>query len=179
VPRRAVLLAIVTIVLLGACTSNSPKSASSAATPPAAGAGLRCLADDHGLNVVQLGWGFCYPATWKFREREVSSTAPTGVDTTLDIVGDQGFFGFMIIGSYDRNGAASLNAWLAANAPDDQDATAITWGNAKEAVQVTGQLKRYAMTGGRVYLLNEREGAGNLDLDAEMSKRLANWSFSF
>jgi hypothetical protein len=179
VPRLAALLAIVTIVLLGGCTTNSPNQPASSATPPPAGAGLHCQADDHGLNVVQLGWGFCYPATWKFREREVSSPAPTGVDTTLDIVGDQGFFGFMIIGSYDRNGAATLKAWLAANAPDDQDATAIAWGNALEAVQVTGQLKRYAMTAGRVYLLNEREGAGNLDLDAEMSKRLPSWSFSF
>lgn len=178
-PLRGAVLAILTIVVLTGCTTNSTAPPATSATPPPASAGLRCQGDDHGLNVAQLGWGFCYPSTWKFREREVSTSAPTGVDTTLDIVGDQGLFGFMIIGSYDRHNAASLKEWLSTNEPDDQDATSIQWGNAKEAVQVTGQLKRYAMTSSRVYLLNEREGAGNLDLEAAMSKRLSSWSFGF
>jgi len=178
-PGKPLLIAASLMVLI-AYTGNSGVAPSPSASLPPGATGLRCAAQDHGLNLQQLGWSFCYPADWKYIEREVGTTTPRGVDTTLDIVGaNDGLFGFMIIGSYDRNGATSLNAWLAANAPDDQDATAITWGNAKEAVQVTGQLKRYAMTGGRVYLLNEREGAGNLDLDAEMSKSLANWSFSF
>ncbi len=151
----------------------------SSRTASAAAAGLHCQGGDHSLDVAQLGWGFCYPADWRFRERDVSTTTPAGVDTTLDIVGDQGLCGFMSIGSYGRPGAATLPEWLAANEPDDQAATSIQWGNAVEAVQVTGQLKRYAMTKSRVYLLNEREGAGNLDLEAEMAKRLGNWYFSF
>lgn len=142
---------------------------------------------DHLLNVEQLGWSFCYPADWKFREREVQTCppqptacgGPTGVDTTLDIVGDQGFFGFMIIGSYDRHGASSLKDWIATYEPSDQDTTPITWGNAVEAVQVNGQLRRYALSKSRVFLLSEREGEGNLDLEAAMVKRLANWNFAF
>lgn len=172
-------MSIVFMVVLAGCTTNSSTPPASRPTAPSAPVGLQCQGGDHGLNVEQLGWGFCYPSSWRFRERDVSTSAPVGVDTTLDIVGDQGLFGFMIIGSYDRHGAASLHDWLATNAPDDQDTTSIQWGNAVEAVQVTGQLKRYAMTKNRVYLLNEREGAGNLDLEAEMSKRLGNWYFSF
>lgn len=166
---------ICSVLLLAGCSVNS--------TPPAAPAsprpGLHCRAGDHGLNVLQLGWAFCYPPTWRFRERDVQTTVPAGVDTTLDIVGDGGYFGFMIIGSYDRHGAASLKDWLAANAPDDRDVTSISWGNSVEAAQVNGQLRRYAMTRTRVFLLSEREGAGNLDLEAEMSKRLSDWYFGF
>jgi hypothetical protein len=179
VPLRRALFTVLTIVLLSGCTANSPTPSRSSGTPAPAGAGLRCQGDDHGLDIAQLGWGFCYPSTWRFREREVGTTAPTGVDTTLDIVGAQGFFAFMIIGSYERSNAASLKDWLSTNEPDDQDTTPIQWGNAEEAVQVTGQLKRYAMTPNRVYLLSEREGAGNLDLEAEMSKRLSTWMFGF
>lgn len=179
VPLRSNVVVLLSLLLLAGCSENSQPPAQGTPSAPAAGAGLRCQGDDHGLNVVQLGWGFCYPSTWHFREREVGTTAPTGVDTTLDIVGDQGFFGFMIIGSYDRHGATTLQDWLATNEPDDQGATPIQWANATEAVQVTGQLRRYAMTKTRVYLLSEREGAGNLDLEAEMSKRLSNWYFDF
>lgn len=179
VPRKTPLLALAILFVLAGCTLNSPTSPKPTPSTQAAAGGLHCQGDDHGLNVEQLGWGFCYPSSWKFRERDVSTTSPAGVDTTLDIVGAQGFFGFMIIGSYDRRGAASLSEWLAGNQPADRNAKPIQWGNAVEAVQVTGQLRRYAMTKSRVYLLNEREGAGNLDLEAEMSKRLSNWYFSF
>ncbi len=146
---------------------------------PAAGAGLRCEATDHGLNVQQLGWGFCYPEGWRFRERDTSTTSPQGVDTTLDIVGRDGLFAFVIIGSYSRGSATSLSDWLARNAPDDQAGDPITWGNARQAVKVHGQLKRYALTDHRVYMLYEREGSGNLDVETEMSKRLGSWVFDF
>ena len=88
-----------------------------------------------------------------------------------------GLFGFMIIGSYDRGDSQSLKAWLADNEPDDTDTTPIQWGNATEAVAVNGQLKRYALSPHRVYLMSIREGAGNLDLDGAMSQRLQYWVF--
>jgi len=143
-----------------------------------AGAGLHCAADDHGLNLQQLGWSFCYPSDWTYIQREVGTTAPAGVDTTFDISESKGgLFGFMIVGSYARGDASSLKDWLAANEPDDTDASPIQWGNAKEAVAVNGQLKRYALGPHRVYLMNIREGAGNLDLEAAMKQRLQYWIF--
>jgi hypothetical protein len=176
--RKLAPLAALLILLIG-CSVNSPAPSSS--TPPTllpGGAGLHCAASDHGLNLQQLGWGFCYPSDWKYIEREVGTTAPHGVDTTLDIVGSKdGLFGFMIIGSYDRGNALSLKDWLAANAPDDTDTAPIQWGNSKEAVAVNGQLKRYALSPHRVYLMNIRVGAGNLDLDAAMAQRLKYWIF--
>ena len=177
-PRNRVLLAASLILLIG-CSINS--GASSHSAPPTlapANAGLHCAASDHGLNLQQLGWSFCYPGDWRYIEREVGTTAPRGVDTTLDITGaTDGLFGFMIIGSYDRGNAASLNDWLAANAPDDADTSPIQWGNSAEAAAVNGQLKRYALGSHRVYLMNIREGAGNLDLDTAMKQRLQYWIF--
>ncbi len=177
-PGKLAFLAASLIVLI-ACTGNSgtPTRSQSPSLPPGAG-GLRCAAQDHSLNLQQLGWGFCYPGDWKYIEREVGTTSPHGVDTTLDIVGAKdGLFGFMIIGSYDRGDSPSLQAWLAENEPDDADTSPIHWGNATEAVAVKGQLKRYALSPHRVYLMNIREGAGNLDLDGAMSQRLQYWVF--
>ena len=177
-PGKPLLIAATLIVLI-ACTGNSgtPTRSPAASLPPGA-TGLKCAPADHGLNLQQLGWGFCYPADWKYIEREVGTTAPHGVDTTLDIVGAKdGLFGFMIIGSYDRGDSQSLKAWLADNEPDDTDTTPIQWGNATEAVAVNGQLKRYALSPHRVYLMSIREGAGNLDLDCAMSQRLQYWVF--
>jgi hypothetical protein len=177
-PGKLAFIAASLIVLI-ACTGNSgtPTRSPAASLPPGAN-GLKCASQDHGLNLQQLGWGFCYPSDWKYIEREVGTTAPHGVDTTLDIVGAKdGLFGFMIIGSYDRGDSPSLQAWLADNEPDDTDTTPIHWGNATEAVAVNGQLKRYALSSHRVYLMNIREGAGNLDLDGAMSQRLQYWVF--
>ncbi len=176
--RKLLPLVAVLMILIGsACNSTSTNPRSRASVEPVS-QGLHCAAEDHGLNVQQLGWGFCYPADWKYIQREVGTTAPRGVDTTLDIIGSKdGLFGFMIIGSYNRGTTTSLREWLAANEPDDADTQPIKWGNAREAVAVNGQLKRYAMTSQRVYLMNIREGAGNLDLDKAMQQRLAYWLF--
>jgi len=167
------------LILLIACTGNS--SGSGHSPPPTlapAGQGVKCAAEDHGLNLQQLGWSFCYPADWRYIEREVGTTSPHGVDTTLDIVGSRdGLFGFMIIGSYDRGSSPSLQAWLADNEPDDTDTSPIQWGNAKEAAAVKGQLKRYALSPHRVYLMSIREGAGNLDVETAMKQRLQYWIF--
>ena len=175
---KAPLAVAVLMILVGcACNSAAAQPKPRASVEPVS-QGLHCAAADHGLNVQQLGWGFCYPADWKYIQREVGTTSPQGVDTTLDIIGSKdGLFGFMIIGSYNRGSSASLREWLGANAPDDTDTQPIQWGNSKDAVAVNGQLKRYAMTAQRVYLMNIREGAGNLDLDHAMQERLGYWLF--
>jgi hypothetical protein len=176
--RSLTPLLLALALLLAACSTNSnPRAAEASPTVQPAGAGLHCQPDDHGLDVPELGWGFCYPSGWHFVEREATTTTPAGVDTTLDVVGSDGLFGFMIIGSYERGSAADLASWLAANAPADADDQSIAWGNAQSAVEVKGQLRRYALTRHRVYLLSLRQGANNLDLDAEMSKRLGTWNF--
>ena len=136
-----------------------------------------CAGDDVELDVLTLGWAFCHPKGWSIVQRSIATSNPQGVDTTLDVVAGDGFFGFMIVGSYQRGNAASLNDWLAANAPGDAQVEPIAWANATQAVSVKGQLRRYAMTSHRVYALTLREGAGNLDLEAAMQPRLTSWSF--
>lgn len=168
---------VVSAVILSAC---SPNSMPASTKPPASSTRQpvsRCAGDDVELDVLTLGWAFCHPKGWSIVQRSIATSNPQGVDTTLDVVAGDGFFGFMIVGSYQRGNAASLNDWLAANAPDDTQVEPIAWANASQAVSVKGQLKRYAMTSHRVYALTLREGAGNLDLEAAMQPRLSSWSF--
>ncbi|HEX6548864.1 MAG TPA: hypothetical protein VF134_09000 [Candidatus Dormibacteraeota bacterium] len=141
-------------------------------------AALNCASSELGIDSPELGWGFCYPEGWHLVEREANTSSPPGVDTTLDVVGPDGLFGFMIVGSYERGSSADLAAWLASNEPADAQGTPISWGNAQSAVQVTGQLRRYAITKHRVYMLTLRQGAQNLDLDAAMGMRLQTWRFA-
>lgn len=168
--------ALVLLLLLNGCAldSNAPAPRPSAS----AEAAFRCPGDDVPVNVLSLGWAFCRPKGWSIVQRSIPTSAPVGVDTTLDVVASDGFFGFMIIGSYQRGDAPDLKSWLSANEPTDTDVQPITWANAREAVAVNGQLKRYALTDHRVYALTEREGAGNLDLDSAMQPRLATWAFA-
>ncbi len=78
------LLALLAGPLLAACAGTG--SAAPAPTVAAADAGIHCPQGDHGLSQPQLGWSFCYPGTWKFRERVQKSDYPSGVDDTFDIV---------------------------------------------------------------------------------------------
>src|SRR2546427_9377524 len=39
------------------------------------GADLHCTGGDHGVEDTQVGWGFCYPPTWKDNERAQSVSA--------------------------------------------------------------------------------------------------------
>ena len=159
--------------------------------------GIRCDSGDHGYNDAQLGWAFCYPGTWRFSQRFQQSDKPPGTDATFDIVNEppcaapspagarpscppeEGLFGFMIVGTYQRGGSPTLDDWLKAEVPRDAAADPIEWGNALEAMHVKGTTRRYAMTQHQVVLLDLRSGAGNLDLDLAMSKRLSSWKFSF
>jgi len=99
------------------------------------GADLHCTGGDHGFEDTQVGWGFCYPATWKYNER-AQSISPTELDLTFDITDipcaspspvagkasprpvcspGAGLFAFMIISTYSRGNFANLAAWVQAN----------------------------------------------------------------
>ncbi len=91
------------------------------------GADLKCSAGDHAFEDPQLGWGFCYPNTWKYIERQQALSTPQGVDLTFDFTclthcktvttGTTGnnLFGFMIVSTYERGPATDLASWVAAN----------------------------------------------------------------
>jgi hypothetical protein len=176
-----VLLALCAVVLLSACEGVGQGSPATPATPgPKA---FKCPGDDHALQEISLGWSFCYPSIWRYRERFQPSSSPKGVDTTLDVVvvsptpgPDQGEFGFVIIGSYESDGL-TLNDWVAKNLGTDLKLDPIQWGNADSAAQIEGQLTRVAISGNRIYELDLHQGAGNLSLDDAMKSRLGSWRF--
>ena len=180
--KFAVTLGVLSALLASACDGQAGPPRQPPTKPPAAVA--RCSGDDHSLEEISLGWSFCYPSRWHYREKFQPSNAPRGVDTTLDVVvvsptpgPDQGEFGFMIIGSYERAGAADLPGWLATNVGDGLILEPISWGNSQSAVKVEGQTRRFALTADRVFELDVHQGDGNLALDSAMAQRLANWHF--
>lgn len=188
--RPATLTAVALGLILAASACAGATTAGTAvptATPPPT-----CPATDHLYSQDQLGWSFCYPRDWRFQERDQPSTVPDGLDTTFDIAvvhpspppgqpqqADQGLFGFMIIGTYKLDGAASLTDWAAGNLGPVPVLTPIQWSNARQAVAVAGTTKRLALTGHRVVMMDLHSGAGNLDLEREMGSRLALWRFDY
>lgn len=92
------------------------------------GADLKCSTGDHPFEDPQLGWGFCYPQTWKYIERAQAIDTPKGVDLTFDFTclsqcktstpsdtPGTNLFGFMIVSTFERSGAVDLSSWVAAN----------------------------------------------------------------
>jgi len=183
------LVALGALLWLCACGVSGPARPGPQPSVASAAGNLSCPGSDHGLQDEQMGWGFCYPATWKYIERVQPSTAPVGADTTFDIVvdapspragADQGLFGFMIIGTYELGGATSLSQWTATNLGPGWSLSPITWGNALEADVASGpRTVRLARTPHHVVLLDLRSGQGNLDLDQAMGSRLGSWRFSY
>ena len=84
----------------------------------------------------------------------------------------------MIISTYERGTASSLAAWVQTNLTGDHPLQPLTWGNAVEAGRFADG-RRIAMTQHHVVILDLRAGLGNLDLESNMSTRLATWVFSF
>jgi hypothetical protein len=168
------------------------------------GGDLKCATGDHGFADSQVGWGFCYPATWRYNERSQPSTTPPGLDLTFDITDipcvqasaapggptvnpvcspNAGLFAFMIISTYERGNSPSLTAWVQTNGKDvsiDPAAvlTAIPWGDSSEAFKLDDG-RRIAITAHHVVILDLHSGEGHLDLETEMSARLNTWKFTF
>jgi len=165
------------------------------------GSDLNCPKGDHGFEDSQVGWGFCYPASWKYNERPQASTNPPGLDLTFDITDipcaspppgtasarpicspNAGLFAFMIISTYERGSSDSLASWLQANtaspSPSPPALQPITWGNSTQAARLADG-RRIALTQHHVVILDLRSGQGHLDLETEMSARLGTWKFSY
>ena len=82
----------------------------------------------------------------------------------------------MIISTYDRAGASNLNSWLVAKLPRSARGDPVDWGNALEATKLAdGRLA--ALTPHDVVILDVHPSL--LDLDGEMSSRLATWKFTY
>lgn len=187
---------VLSVLVVAACqVGPTSRPVPSVAT---VGAGLHCANGDHGYEDFSTGWGFCYPATWQYRERSQASLTPRGLDLTFDITDipcatpttapgapsvrpscapDAGLFAFMIISTYERGGAPDLTSWLAANVKPAPTFDPIRWGNSIEAGRLPDG-KRIALTPSYVVILDLHSGAGNLNLEAQMSTRLDTWKFT-
>lgn len=185
VPIPPKLLVAVLVVLLAGCQPGSnPHQVPSV---PQIGANLKCSQGDHGYEDPQFGWGFCYPATWRYIERSQGVDAPKGVDLTFDITclsdcktatpsagAGNNLFGFMIISTYDRGGAGDLSSWWLASYKTPLTLDSVDWGNASQAGR-TKDGRWVAMTQHYVVILDVRSGL--LDVADEMASRLDTWKF--
>jgi hypothetical protein len=197
------ILAAIAVLAVAGCQPNYPRPVPSV---PQIGADLKCSQGDHGYEDPQAGWGFCYPGHWKYIERSQASQSPPGLDLTFDITyapptpepctiasptstpsaspGSpkpaaspcSGQFAFMIISTYARGDSSSLGGWVLANLKPGLTMEAISWGNSVEAARLSDG-RRVALTPHHVVILDLHSGL--LDLENEMSARLATWKFSF
>jgi hypothetical protein len=146
-------------------------------------AGLACQTSDQAFDDPQLGWGFCYPATWRYVERDATTDTPKGVAITFDVTEtapgpDNGKFGFMAVTTYDRGSAASIGDWLSTNVSGETGLQTIPWGNSDGAV-MTDSGRRFALTGHYVVELELHSGSGNLDLNGTLGGLLGDWRFEY
>jgi hypothetical protein len=190
-----ILTAAALVLLLASCqVGSSPRSVP---TVPQIGGDLKCAGGDHPYADALLGWGFCYPSSWRYTEKVQATDSPSGVDLTFAITclsdckpqcptpasgtaatcaPEIGLFGFMIISTDDRAGASDLGSWLAAKLPHAARGDPLDWGNALEATRLTdGRL--VALTPHSVVILDVHPSL--LDLDGEMNSRLATWKFTY
>jgi len=130
---------------------------------PQIGADLKCHNGDHAFEDNVAGWGFCYPATWKYNLRAQSVVSPPELDLVFDITDvpcttpsvpagqtarpvcatNAGLFGLMVVYTYERGEATSLSQWIQSNTnPAPSPGETISWGNAKEAMKLTSPPNR-------------------------------------
>jgi len=196
IPPKLVTTALALLLVLGtSCQGGSTPRA--VPTVPQIGSDLKCASGDHGYTDQQLGWGFCYPSSWRYQEKVQATDSPSGVDLTFEITcltackpqcptpasgepatcpPEDGLFGFMIVSTYDRSGASNLDSWLASKLPHATKGASLDWGNAVEAATLADG-RRVALTPHNVVVLDVHPSL--LDLDGEMSSRLATWKFTY
>jgi hypothetical protein len=193
-PPKILAAAALVLLLVSCQVGPSPRTVP---TVPQIGSGLKCAGGDHGYTDDQLGWGFCYPSSWRYTEKIQATDSPSGVDLTFEITClsdckpqcpspaagttascplETGLFGFMIISTDDRAGASDLAGWLAAKLPNASRGDPLNWGNAIEATKL-GDGRLVALTPHSVVILDVHSSL--LDLDAEMTSRLATWKFTY
>ncbi len=192
-----IVLALALALLFASCQVGSP--ARPVPSVPQIGSDLKCSQGDHGFEDQQAGWGFCYPGTWKYTERSQASESPPGLDLTFDVTyvpptpkpcpsapsaGSSnpsaspcpGDFAFMILSTYERGNSADLGSWMQANLSHSPASDSISWGNSVEAVKLADG-RRVALTPHHVVIMDLHSGL--LNLETEMSTRLATWKFSY
>jgi hypothetical protein len=189
-------LPLLLTIVLAACQQGS--NSHPVPSVSQVGSDIKCAAGDHAIEDIQAGWGFCYPGTWRYIEKQQASVSPPGLDLTFDITdipcptptgsnsvqpicspnaGIQ--VAFMIISTYERGNSSSLAAWLQTNVSATPTALQpIDWGNATEAASLADG-RRIALTAHHVVVLDLRSGTGHLDLEALMSARLSTWKFTY
>ncbi|HXN92372.1 MAG TPA: hypothetical protein VN906_12915 [Candidatus Sulfotelmatobacter sp.] len=197
-PPKVLAVIAVALALAGCQTGSGAHPVPSVAQ---IGADLNCPQGDHAFEDQQAGWGFCYPASWKYLERSQAIPSPPGLDLTFDITFDPpvkgpcptsaaqptgspspaaspcaGDFANMIISTYERGSSTDLSSWLHANMAKVTTADSIAWGNATEAVRLADG-RRVALTPHHVVVMDLHVGL--LNLETEMSARLNTWKFSF
>jgi hypothetical protein len=84
----------------------------------------------------------------------------------------------MIIGTYERGGAADLAGWEKTYMPSASTSQTIKWGNAVEAAKLADG-RRIALTQHHVVILDMRSANALLDLEGQMSSRLDTWMFTY
>jgi hypothetical protein len=188
IPRKLLAAAAMVLASAGCQLGNGSHPVPSV---PQIGANLNCARGDHGYSDIQAGWGFCYPATWRYIERSQASQSPPGLDLTFDITDwacsspgpggeapqcspSAGLFAFMIISTYERGTSPSVAAWIQANMTNAPTSDPISWGNSVEAVKLADG-RRVALTQRHIVIMELRPGP--LDLEAAMSSRLGTWKF--
>ncbi len=193
---RRLTFVLVLLFLLNACQRGPVTHPAPSVT--VIGSDLNCPATDHGFEDGQAGYGFCYPATWRYLERVSNGTdaGPTHLDILLSITDvpcvsgtpvagasprpicepQAGLFGVMVISTYARAGATDLAGWMTANLKPVPVGQPIQWGNALEASRLTDG-RRIALTPNEVVVLELRFGKDGLDLESLMSARLSTWKF--
>jgi hypothetical protein len=194
IPPKILAAAALVLLLAGCQPGSSPRSVP---TVPQIGGDLKCAGGDHGYADQQLGWGFCYPSSWRYTEKIQATDSPSGVDLTFEITciteckpqcptpasgtrptcpTETGLFGFMIVSTYDRAGASDLGSWLTAKLPNATRGDPLEWGNALEATRLAdGRLA--ALTPHDVVILDVHPSL--LDLNGEMTSRLGTWKFTY
>lgn len=183
IPRKT-LVAIALVLASAGCQPGSGNHP--VPSVPQIGADLKCGSGDHAYEDPQGGWGFCYPATWKYtiRAQTMQSPDPVELDVTFDITNDpcgktgcdptEGLFGYMIVSTYERGSSSSLSDWLTGNLKSASTSEEISWGNAVEAAKLSDG-RRIALTQHHVVIIDMRPGP--LDLESAMSSRLGTWKF--
>jgi hypothetical protein len=128
-PRLTIAVLALALVACSPGTNNHP-------VPSVAqiGSDLHCASGDHGFEDGQAGWGFCYPATWKYQERAQDTVSPPGglelafgitdIPCTSPPAGASvrpsclpgaGLFAYMIVSTYFRGDSPNLAAWVQTN----------------------------------------------------------------
>jgi len=191
-----ILIAALVLALAGCQPGSNPRPVPSV---PQIGGDLKCSTGDHAYKDPQLGWGFCYPSTWKYIERSQALDDPKGIDLTFDFTclssckmsspdatcasspsqpqctPGNNLFGYMIVSTYERGASGDLAGWAATNIKPSPKLDSISWGDAVEADKMAdGRL--IALTPHFVVILDVRSGP--LDLEGEMASRLGTWKFS-